>query len=419
MKRAFKKYFIPHAENNYHPHILHTKRAIAYSLLFIGIKAFVVGAILLVPLPAFVAPDVLAAEQSRLVSLINNLRATKDRPALKTQSILNRSAEIKAEDMATQQYFSHTGPGNHDLQYFLKQAGYRYHIAGENLAMGFFNADEVLAAWIKSPTHYKNLIDSDYAELGTSMVSGLYTDIPTAYAVAHFGSPESGSASAAATVPDTKVAIAAARPIAATTTPPVAGSAQKTPNPKPPASPKIPTPVAFAPSKLGYDPNRSAVAWKAVEGGVEVRVTAAISGSVQQASVEFSDKTLLLAPTDTAGVFSGTTVLSTSPNELFRVIVPPTISIEAVGGEKLVDAIAWQNPAIVSPTPLTRYLTAAKSVPLAASLFTFSRSIYIGFLIIFGLSLVGLVAIEIRKQHPHIIVQTLGLIGLLMVLVLI
>ncbi len=417
MKRAFKKYFIPHAENNYHPHILHAKRAVAYSLFFVGIKAFIVGAVLLVPLPVFVAPDVLAVEQNRLVHLINDLRATKDRPALQTQNTLNRSAELKADDMATQQYFSHTGPDNHGLTYFLKQAGYTYHIAGENLAMGFFNADEVLAAWIKSPTHYKNLVDSDYMQLGTSMVSGLYTDIPTAYAVAHFGSPVT-PVEPVATVPDKKVALAAAIPLA-TTTPAVLGTSQKAPAPAAAPAPALPTPVAFAPSTLEYDPSHSAVTWKAVDGGVEVHITAAITGLVKEARVEFPDTSVLLAPTDMPGIFSGTSVLATLPQELFRVIVPPTIIVEGADGEQLSDAIAWVNPAIISPTPLERYITAERSVPVVAGLFTFSRGLYVGFLILFTVSLASLVAIEIRKQRPHIIVQTLGLIGLLVVLILV
>jgi hypothetical protein len=70
MKRHLKKYFIPHSGNNYHPHFLHTKRAILYSILFVGIKVFLVALVVLIPLPALVAPDVLSGEQTRLVALI-------------------------------------------------------------------------------------------------------------------------------------------------------------------------------------------------------------------------------------------------------------------------------------------------------------------------------------------------------------
>jgi hypothetical protein len=271
----------------------------------------------------------------------------------------------------------------------------------------------------KRPTHYKNLIDSDYIQLGTSMMSGLYNDIPTAYAVAHFGAPTEAAVPAFSQAAlDKKVFVAAAKPLTATATPAVLGTIQKTVTPVPPAPVKLPTPVAFARSKLDYSPEHSGVAWKEVAGGIEVHITAAVTGSVKEARVVFSDSTVLLAPTDAVGVYAASHLLHVSKQELFKVIVFPTIEVVATDGEKLSDTIAWQNPPVISPTPLERYMAAERSVPLAASLFTFSRGLYIGFLILFTLSFISLIAIEVRKQHPHIIVQTLGLMGLLVVLIL-
>jgi len=57
MKRALKKYFIPHEENNYHPHILHTKRAVFYGAVSLVLKMVVVLFVLALPARVFVLPD--------------------------------------------------------------------------------------------------------------------------------------------------------------------------------------------------------------------------------------------------------------------------------------------------------------------------------------------------------------------------
>ncbi len=77
MRKTFKKYFIPHEENNYHPHILHTKRALFYSAVFVSMKAIVISFAILLPFQVFVMPDVLEVQQQEIVSLTNKIRAQK------------------------------------------------------------------------------------------------------------------------------------------------------------------------------------------------------------------------------------------------------------------------------------------------------------------------------------------------------
>ncbi len=424
MKRALKKYFIPHAENKYHPHFLHAKRALAYSTFFIWIKAFLVGLVLAIPLPAFVAPDVLSGEQARLVQLTNTLRARENREPLVVRPLLNRSSALKADDMAVQQYFSHNGPDDHNLKFFLKAAGYGYRTAGENLAMGFFSADEVLSAWVKSPTHYKNLIDSEYLELGTSMVAGLYNNIPTAYAVAHFGTPPITAPSAASSTP---VVPAIAEPVVTDpviSVPPKSVPALRVLSQKSGvAVVKTPAPVEIIPPRLAYDADRSQVLWKEAEGGVLVQIQAYIQGSVKTAQVEIAGHTVTLEPELSRSEqdmrrYAGSQVLPLSKSELFRVVVPPTLSVIGEGGEIITGSVAWHAPPIITPSSWQRYTVARRSIPLVASIVDFSNSVYIGFLALFLAAFVALVVVEARKQHPHVIVQTLGVIALLLVLII-
>jgi hypothetical protein len=69
-------------------------------------------------------------------------------------------------------------------------------------------------------------------------------------------------------------------------------------------------------------------------------------------------------------------------------------------------------------SPLKKYLR-AKEVSPAMEMFGVSQSIFLLAIIFFAVALCMSVFIEIKKQHPHIIAQTAGMIGLLVVLFLI
>jgi hypothetical protein len=74
MRQTLKTYFIPHEHNNYHPHVLHTKRAVLYGGVGIVSKALVVLSVTAVPLGAFIAPDLLRVQEQNIVRLKNDLR---------------------------------------------------------------------------------------------------------------------------------------------------------------------------------------------------------------------------------------------------------------------------------------------------------------------------------------------------------
>jgi len=103
--------------------------------------------------------------------------------------------------MLLQQYFAHTGPDKKTLADWLRSAGYRYGVAGENLAMGFNKPEEVMAAWTKSQTHYANLIDSDFSQVGVGATVGPYQEQETTFVAQFFGRPVSVAVAKAAAVP--------------------------------------------------------------------------------------------------------------------------------------------------------------------------------------------------------------------------
>ena len=79
------------------------------------------------------------------------------------------AAQMKAEDMAKQQFFAHTAPDGTVAWDYFKKVGYAYEIAGENLAITNETAEAVINGWLNSPTHRENLLNSHYKDFGIGM----------------------------------------------------------------------------------------------------------------------------------------------------------------------------------------------------------------------------------------------------------
>ena len=111
-------------------------------------------------------------------------------PALTENSFLDRDAQMKVADMFSKQYFEHvspTGVGPGDLA---KAVGYQYVLVGENLALGDFGSDQgVLTAWMNSPGHRANILNTHYTEIGVAVGKGMYEGRMTWLAVQSFGMP--------------------------------------------------------------------------------------------------------------------------------------------------------------------------------------------------------------------------------------
>lgn len=125
-----------------------------------------------------------------IISATNKERVKMGLPKLvKNQKLLN-SAEIKLEDMFSNQYFAHVSPSGESVSTVVSRAGYDYIVVGENLALGLFPNDEaVVAAWMASPGHKKNILDSRYQEIGVAVGQGMYQGRKQWLIVQHFGKP--------------------------------------------------------------------------------------------------------------------------------------------------------------------------------------------------------------------------------------
>ena len=103
---------------------------------------------------------------SQVLNLVNSERAAQGLMALQKDSRLAALAQQKAEDMAKNQYFSHTSPTYGSAFDMLKAAGYSYKTAGENIAMGQKSAASVMDGWMHSSGHRANILHTSYEKIG-------------------------------------------------------------------------------------------------------------------------------------------------------------------------------------------------------------------------------------------------------------
>lgn len=84
-----------------------------------------------------------------LLSATNQRRAAAGVGALSINSKLNQAAQAKANDMASRNYWAHNTPEGNPPWTFITNAGYSYDKAGENLACGFDESNDVITGWYK------------------------------------------------------------------------------------------------------------------------------------------------------------------------------------------------------------------------------------------------------------------------------
>lgn len=135
-------------------------------------------------------PAVPAALSSEaIIAGINEARVAAKLPPLAVRSELMSSAKAKGFDMAYHRYFAHTSPTGSAPWDFFRAAQYEYHDAGENLAVDFFTASDVVSAMMNSAPHRANILSPDFTEIGVGVVPGENRGYQRWYAVVHFGTP--------------------------------------------------------------------------------------------------------------------------------------------------------------------------------------------------------------------------------------
>lgn len=112
--------------------------------------------------------------EKQVVDLTNAERAKAGLKPLAMHTPLMGVARAKSEDMAKNNYFSHTSPTYGSPFDQIKSAGISYRSAGENIAQGQRTPQQVVQAWMDSPGHRENIMNASYTHIGVGFVEGGY-----------------------------------------------------------------------------------------------------------------------------------------------------------------------------------------------------------------------------------------------------
>lgn len=104
--------------------------------------------------------------QQQVVELVNVERAKHGLKPVVAKQDLTNVAQLKANDMYQNRYFSHTSPTYGSPFDMMRKYGISYSAAGENIAMGQKTAAQVMQDWMNSPGHRANILNANYNEIG-------------------------------------------------------------------------------------------------------------------------------------------------------------------------------------------------------------------------------------------------------------
>lgn len=195
--------FHPRRSNNHRPRVLHPEAYAVFSLL-VAVFALLLNNLTYLPGSLEKVLGVASSiTPAQVVDQTNQKRAEAGLAPLTLNGTLSQAALSKAQDMMTDQYWAHTAPDGTQPWDFIRSSGYRYSVAGENLARDFGDTSSMVAAWMASPTHRANILSSRYSEIGIAVVDGNLQGYETTLVVQMFGSPAqvAGTVSPAASSP--------------------------------------------------------------------------------------------------------------------------------------------------------------------------------------------------------------------------
>ncbi len=180
-------WFIPHRDTHKKAHLISWEALLIYGLFFILLQ---VGFSII----SYTKPGVLGIsanlDQKKLIELTNIERQKKGLLPVVENEALDQAAALKAQNMFAENYWAHFAPSGKTPWDFILGAGYKFTFAGENLAKNFYSPNEVVAAWMASPTHRDNLLNSNYKDIGIAVAEGTLNGQKTTLVVQEFGTTE-------------------------------------------------------------------------------------------------------------------------------------------------------------------------------------------------------------------------------------
>ncbi len=137
------------------------------------------------------------ADELEMLTLHNTARASsrscgsnkrEAAPALEWHCVLAQVAKNHSQDMGEVNFFAHTGSDGLSPFDRMKNAGYQFRIAGENIVAGGDSNSSMMNRWLNSEGHCNNIMNPNLTQMGAGL------DEPSAarhkrYWTAVFGKP--------------------------------------------------------------------------------------------------------------------------------------------------------------------------------------------------------------------------------------
>jgi stress response protein SCP2 len=119
-----------------------------------------------------VAEEPLAGPAGQVVAATNAERRRHGLPALAVDARLGAAAQLHTADMLRRGFFDHRSPDGDQVWDRARSVGYPYRKVAENIAAGQCTAAEVVAGWMDSPGHRRNILDAELTQIGVGHAVG-------------------------------------------------------------------------------------------------------------------------------------------------------------------------------------------------------------------------------------------------------
>ena len=110
----------------------------------------------------------------KVIELTNIERTKYNLQPLKLSDSLCKSAQEHADDMYTNNYFSHVSQDGRTMSDRIEKYTSSYGYKGENIALGYSTPEEVVKGWMSSEGHRNNILNKNYTDIGVGYNNGYW-----------------------------------------------------------------------------------------------------------------------------------------------------------------------------------------------------------------------------------------------------
>jgi uncharacterized protein YkwD len=98
-------------------------------------------------------------------------------PPLAWNDTLARIAYLHSVDMKSKDFLSHTGSDGSGIAERVNRQGFGWSALGENIATGDTSDSTVVAGWLKSDPHCRNIMNPSFRLVGAGMEQRVWTQV--------------------------------------------------------------------------------------------------------------------------------------------------------------------------------------------------------------------------------------------------